>query len=94
MFVLLSNVSTSKFAEIDHDPTTYIKGKAKRTLRKIKNKLPSLFILKFARLDNLPESPVGLPNYIKFQTIAQLSTYHLDQSPLISEQQPTIYLST
>ena len=34
-------LSTSKFAEIDHDPTAYIEGKVQRILRKIKNKLPS-----------------------------------------------------
>ena len=32
-------LSTSQFAEIDHDPTAYIKGKVQRTSRKIKNKL-------------------------------------------------------
>ena len=37
----LSILSTSQFAEIDHDPTAYIEGKLQRTLRKIKNKLPS-----------------------------------------------------
>ena len=36
----LSILSTSHFAEIDHDPTAYIEGKVQTTLRKIKNKLP------------------------------------------------------
>ena len=34
----LSILSTSQFAEIDHEPTAYIEGKVQRTLRKIKSK--------------------------------------------------------
>ena len=37
----LSILSTSQFAEIDHDSAVYIEGKVQRTLRKMKNKLPS-----------------------------------------------------
>ena len=39
----LSILSTSQFAEIDHNPTAYIEGNVQRTLRKVKNKL-SLFV--------------------------------------------------
>ena len=90
----LSVLSTSQFAEIDHDPTAYIEGKVQRTLTKIKNKLHQLFIVKFIQLDHHPGSSMGLPNYIKFQTIAKLNSYYLDQSSLISERRPTIWLST
>ena len=86
----LSVLSTPQFAEIDHDPTAYIEGKVQRTLRKIKNKLHHLFVVKFIQLDHHPGSSIGLLNYIKFQTIAQLNSYHLDQSSLISERRPTI----
>ena len=52
-----------------------------------------MFILKLTRLDHRPGSSMGLLNYIMFQTIAQLSTYHVDQSSLISGRQPTNYLA-
>ena len=38
---VLSILNTTQFAELDHDPTAYVEGKVQRTLRKIKNKLPS-----------------------------------------------------
>ena len=50
----LSILSTSKFAEIDHDPTAYIEGKVQRPLSKIKNKLPSFVYSKIYPTGSLP----------------------------------------
>ena len=86
----MSILSTSQFAELDHDPNAYIEGKVQRTLRKIKSKLPSSVYSKIYPTGSLPGKFYGTAKIHKFQTIAQLSTYHLDQSSLISERQPTI----
>ena len=50
----LSILNTSQFAEIDHDPTAYVKGKAKRTLRKIKSKLQSFVYSKIYQIGSFP----------------------------------------
>lgn len=43
----LSIFSRSQFTKVNHDPTAYSEGKVQRTLKKIKNKLPSFVYSKF-----------------------------------------------
>ena len=50
----LSILGTSQFAEIHHDTTAYIEGKVQRTLRKIKNKLPSFVYSEIYPTGSLP----------------------------------------
>ena len=61
----LSILSTSKFAETDHDPTAYIEGKVQRILRKIKNKLPSFVYSKIYPTGSLPGKFYGTAKLYK-----------------------------
>ena len=71
----LSILSTLQFAEIDHDPTAYIEEKVQRTLRKIKNKLPSFVYSKI---------------YPTVSSPGKFYSYRLYQSSLILERRSTI----
>ena len=58
----LSILGTTQFAEIDHDPAAYIAGKVQRTLRKIKNKLPSFVYSKIYSTGSSPGKIYGTAN--------------------------------
>ena len=71
----LSILSTSQFAEINHDTTTYIEGKVQRTLIKIKNKLPPFVYSKIYPPGSLPRKFYGtakLHNVPNNGTVEQL----------------------
>ena len=78
----LSILSTSQFAGTDHDPTAYIEGKVQRTLRKIKNKLPSFVHFKIYPTGSLPGKFYGAAELHKVpnNSIAE----HLPLKPIIS----------
>ena len=82
----LSILSTTEFAEMDHDPTAYIEGKVKRTFREIKNKLPSFIYSKFDRPDHHPESSMGLQKFGYYDLVKYLA----QQLKPLSESQYTI----
>ena len=75
-----SILSTSQFAETDHDPTAYIEEKAKRILRKITNKLPSFVYLKIYQTASLPGKFYGTA---KLHKVSNNSTVeHLPLRPI------------
>ena len=85
----LSILSTSQFAEIDHDPTAYIEGKVQRTLRKIKNKLP-LFV--YSKTYPTGSSPGKFYGTAKLHNVSNNSTVeHLPRRPIISNIGTTTY---
>ena len=85
----LSILSTSQFAEIDHDPTAYIEGKVQRTLRKIKNKLP-LFV--YSKIYPTGSSPGKFYGTAKLHNVSNNSTVeHLPRRPIISNIGTTTY---
>ena len=78
----LSILSTSKFAEIDHDPTAYIEGKVQRTLSKIKNKLPSFV---YSNIYPTGSSPGKFYGTAKLHKVSNNSTVeHLPLRPITS----------
>ena len=84
-----SILSTSQFAEIDLDPTAYIAGKVQRTLRKIKNKLPSFAYSKIYPAGSSPEKFFGTA---KLHKVSNNSTVeHLPLVPIISNIGTTTY---
>ena len=83
----LSILSTSQFAEIDHDPTAYIEGKAQRTLRKIKNKLPSFV---YSNIYPTGSSPGKFYGTAKLHKVSNNSTVeHLPLRAVISNIRTT-----
>ena len=78
----LSILSTSQFAETDHDPTAYIEEKAKRILRKITNKLPSFVYSKIYQTASLAGKFYGTA---KLHKVSNNSTIeHLPLRPITS----------
>ena len=78
----LSLLSASQFDEIDYDLTAYIEGKVQRTLRKIKNKLPSFVHFKIYPTGSLPGKFYGAA---KVHKVPNNSTAeHLPLKPIIS----------
>ena len=78
----LSILSTSQIAEIDHDSTAYIERKVQRTMRKIKNKLPSFVYSKIYLTRSLPGNFYGTA---KLHKVSNKSTVeHLPLRPIIS----------
>ena len=78
----LSILSTSQFAETDHDPTAYIEEKAKRILRKIANKLPSFVYSKIYHTASLARKFYGTA---KLRKVSNNSTIeHLPLRPITS----------
>ena len=73
----LSILSTSQFAEMDHDPTAYIEGKVRRALRKIKNKLPSFV---YSKIYPTGSSPGKFYGTAKLHKVSSNST--VEQLPL------------
>ena len=85
----LSILSTSQFAEIDHDPTAYIEGNVQRTLRKIKNKL-SLFV--YFKIYPTGPSPRKFYGTAKLHKVPNNSTVeHLPLRPIISNIRTATY---
>ena len=82
----LSILSTTEFAEMDHDPTAYIEGNVKKTFRGIKNKLPSFIYSKFDRPDHHPGSSMGLQKFGYYDLVKYLA----QQLKSLSESQYTI----
>ena len=73
---------TSKFAEIDHNPTAYIEGKVQRILRKIKNKLPSFV---YSKIYPTGSSPGKFYGTAKLHKVSNNSTVeHLPLRAVIS----------
>ena len=78
----LSILSTSQFAEIDHNPTAYIEGNVQRTLRKIKKKL-SLFV--YSKIYRTGPSPRKFYRTAKLNKVPNNSTVEdLPLRPIIS----------
>lgn len=86
----LSILSTTEFAEMDHDPTVCIEGKVKRTFRGIKNKLPSFIYSKFDRPDHHPGSSMGLQKFGYYDLVNNLVNDLAQQLKPLSESQYTI----
>ena len=78
----LTILSTSKFAEINHDPTAYIEGKVQRTLRKIKSKLPSFVYSKIYPTGSSPGKFYGTAKQHKVPNNSTIE--HLPLRPIIS----------
>ena len=78
----LSSLSTSQFAEIDHDPTAYIEGKVQRILRKIKSKLQSFI---YSKIYPTGSSPGKFYGTAELHNVSNNSTVeHLPLRPIIS----------
>ena len=79
----LSILSTSQFAEIDHDPTAYIQGgKVQRTLKKIKNKLRSFV---YSKIYPTGSSPGKFYGAVKLHKVSNNRTVeHLPLRPITS----------
>ena len=68
--------------EIDYDPTAYIEGKVQRTLRKIKNKLPSFVYSKIYPTGSSPGKFYGTAELHKVPNNSTVE--HLQLRPIIS----------
>ena len=85
----LSSLSTSQFAEIDHDPTAYIEGKVQRILRKIKSKLQSFI---YSKIYPTGSSPGKFYGTAELHNVSNNSTVeHLPLRPIISNIGTTTY---
>ena len=62
-------LAKKQFSKLDYDPTSKLESKVQRTLRKIKSKLPKMFIKSFSQQDLALVNSMGMQKYTNYQLI-------------------------